>query len=146
MQVVVEVMEVETTRRSSSAVGDPCYGTSMSSSACLPDGYRTFQVYCDFSGFKLISMRLLQYCSCKRYNRCGFWVPQIIIENNILLCNKTLKDVFYHSSWLINFKVWKHSVFLFRKKKTAKYLKIFYNSYCCFLYLQIKEKEYLTLI
>lgn len=84
----------ETTLRSSSAGGDPCYGKSMSSSICLPDGYRTFGVwiYCDYNGFKLISMILLQYCSCKRYNWCGYWVPQISTKKNILLCNKTLKE------------------------------------------------------
>uniref|UniRef100_K1Q0K4 Uncharacterized protein n=1 Tax=Magallana gigas TaxID=29159 RepID=K1Q0K4_MAGGI len=51
---------------------DPCYGTSMSSSTCLPDGYRTFYVwiYCDYYGFRLINIELPQCCSCKKYNNC----------------------------------------------------------------------------
>ncbi|XP_022310526.1 uncharacterized protein LOC111115906 [Crassostrea virginica] len=46
-----------------------------SDSTCLPDGYRTFQVwiYCSLYGFRLVDLELPQCCSCKRYNSCGYY-------------------------------------------------------------------------
>lgn len=44
-------------RRGANPREGPCDGASMSSSTCLPDGYRTFQVwiFCDYCHFRLIA-------------------------------------------------------------------------------------------
>lgn len=43
-------------------------------SICFLDGYRIFYVwiYCDYYGFRLINIELLQCCLCKKYNNCYY--------------------------------------------------------------------------